>query len=117
MYEFFGKVIEGDGKGRQIGFPTANMDNISHRINHGVYLVEVIADRKTCKGLLHFGPKKTFNNKITAEIHIDRFDADIYGKKLKIKIIKKIRNIKKFKSVNDLIGQINKDLLCLRGEE
>ena len=47
--------MKGTGKEAN-SFPTANMDNISHRINHGVYLVEVIADRKTCKGLL-LGPK------------------------------------------------------------
>lgn len=110
MYSFSGTVIHGEGRGRGLGFPTANLDNRSLPLSYGVYLVEVELDKKTYQGLLHFGPKKTFNQIVSAEIFIKDFERQIYGKKLEVKVIKKIRGILKFKSVEDLIKQMKDDL-------
>ncbi|KKR20141.1 MAG: Riboflavin biosynthesis protein RibF [Parcubacteria group bacterium GW2011_GWE2_39_37] len=111
MYEFSGKVIQGEGRGKKIGFPTVNIDNQSLDLNHGVYLVEVFigADKNIYRGLLHFGPKKTFNDIISTEVFIDNFSKEIYGEKIKVKVLKKIREIKKFKSSDELIWQMEKD--------
>jgi len=109
MFTFSGKVIKGEGRGKKIGTPTANLDNISLPLNYGIYLVEVDFDNNIYTGLLHFGPKKTFNMNISTEVYIHNFKADIYGRKLKLKVLKKIRKIIKFKNVNKLIQQIEKD--------
>lgn len=111
MYEFSGQVVAGEGRGKKLGFPTANLDNLSLNLNHGVYLVNLLigADKKSHQGLLHFGPKKTFNNIVSVEIYINNFNKEIYGQIIRIFIVKKIRSIKKFKNTEDLIRQIDLD--------
>lgn len=110
MYSFSGKVIKGEGRGRTLGFPTANLDNKSLPLNHGVYLVEVKLGKEKYQGLLHFGSKKTFNNKVAVEIYIKDFNSDIYGQRLTVSVKKKLRPIKKFENRNALIKQIKLDL-------
>ncbi len=115
-YYFKAKVIAGKGRGRRLGFPTANLDirRQSHKkdlnIEHGVYSVDVEIGGKFYKGLLHFGPKKTFNEDVSLELYIKNFDFDIYHQDVKIKIIKKIREVKKFVNAEDLKKQIYQDL-------
>ena len=101
--------------GKRLGFPTANLDKKNLDIKHGVYLVDVEISGKAHKGLLHFGLKKTFHENISLELHIKNFNFDIYGKDVKIKIIKKIREVKKFDSAEDLKKQIRKDLTVVDG--
>ena len=110
MISFKAKVIQGQGRGKQIGFPTANLDKTDLDIKFGVYLVEVEVDNKKYQGLLHFGPKKTFNEKVSLEVHIKNFNFNIYHKNVIISIIKKIRNIHKFNNINELKKQITSDL-------
>ncbi|MBU4375583.1 riboflavin kinase [Patescibacteria group bacterium] len=108
--KFTAKVIIGRGRGKRLGFPTANLDKTDLKIKHGVYLVEAEADKKPYQGLLHFGPKKTFCEDVSLELFIKNFDFDIYGKSVKIKIIRKIREVKKFANAEELKKQIKKDL-------
>ena len=108
--QFIAKVIAGKGRGKKLGFPTANLDKIDLDIEYGVYSVKVKISNKIYEALLHFGPKKTFNEKVSLELHIKNFNFDIYGKSIKIKIINKIRNIKKFTNIKELKKQISKDL-------
>ena len=108
--QFKAKVITGKGRGRRLGFPTANLNKTDLDIKHGVYLVEAEMGKKLYKGLLHFGPKKTFNEKVSLELYIKDFDFDIYDQDVKIKIIRKIRGVKKFDNAEELKEQIKKDL-------
>ncbi|MEA3464032.1 MAG: riboflavin kinase [Patescibacteria group bacterium] len=114
--QFIAKVIVGKGRGKRLGFPTANLDKMDLDIKHGVYLVEVEINRKPYSGLLHFGPKKTFNEGVSLELHIENFNFDIYSKNVKIKIINKIRDVMKFDSAESLKEQISKDLKKLNKE-
>ncbi len=114
MYYFKAKVIAGKGRGRRLGFPTANLNKNNLDIDHGVYLVEAMINNRLYKGLLHFGPRKTFNEEVSLELYIKDFDFDIYHQDVKIKIIKKIREVKKFDSVEDLKRQIGKDLAGIK---
>lgn len=109
--QFTAKVITGKGMGKRLGFPTANLDKKNLNINHGVYLVEAEIEKKIYKGLLHFGPKKTFNEGVSLELFIKDFNFNIYDKNVKIKIIKKIREVKKFSNAEELKKQIKKDLI------
>ena len=88
------KIIKGEGIGKSIGFRTANLDvkNLekANLKKFGVYTCKVKLKEKFYKALLHYGPKKTFNNDISAEILIIGFNQDIYGKKLEVEIFNKI---------------------------
>lgn len=110
MYSFKAKVIKGKGRGRRIGFPTINLNKEKLDIDCGVYLVKVIYDSKDYKGLLHFGPKETFNENISTEIYINNFNLDIYNKFVKIEVVERIRGVKKFNNAEELKKQISKDL-------
>jgi drug/metabolite transporter (DMT)-like permease len=107
------KVIWGKGRGRKLGFPTANLDALDLDISHGVYLVNVYVNEKNYKGLLHFGYRETFNEEISAEVFIKDFSKDIYRENVKVEILSRIRGIKKFKDSDVLRKQIEKDLKYL----
>lgn len=108
------KVIKGEGIGKSIGFRTANLDINNFKNTElkefGVYACKVKFKKKFYKGILHYGPKKTFNNNISAEVLIIDFNKNIYNKELEIEIFNKIRDIKKFISKEKLIEQIKKDI-------
>lgn|GEM_PF-5132961 len=72
-------------------------------------MIKTEINGKICQGLIHYGQKKTFDDKISAEVYLDRFDADIYGRKITIEVVRKIREIRKFASVEELKRQIGKD--------
>lgn len=117
-YNFYieGKVIEGKKIGRTINFPTANFlynKNII-QLPHGVYIVKVKIDNQTYFGVLNFGLKPTINDskfiEPICEVHILDFDNNIYNKKIKVEFIKKIRDEKKFDSIDDLKKQIILDV-------
>ena len=110
---FKAKVIAGKGRGRRLGFPTANLDKTDLDIEHGVYFVEVMINSRSYKGLLHFGPRKTFNEEVSLELYVKGFNFDIYHQDVKIKIIRKIREVKRFTSVDGLKKQIRKDLTVI----
>ncbi len=107
------QVIWGSGRGRKLGFPTANLDIPDLDISYGVYLVRAYIGDREYQALLHFGYRETFQEEVSAEVFIKDFNQDIYKKKIKIEIISKIREIKKFKNSNELKRQIKKDLQFL----
>ena len=115
-YEFSikGKVIHGNHIGRTIGFPTANTEYPKSivKIPYGVYCTKV--DYKY--SVTNYGEKPTIGqNKPIVETHILKFDKDIYNTYINIDFIKKIRNEKKFNSLDELKLQINKDTeTCLK---
>jgi len=119
-YKFFmeNEVIEGQKLGRTIGFRTANLifSKNSVQIPNGVYAVEVEYSGKNYKGIANYGTKPTVTNvtdKIL-EVHILDFNLDIYGKKIKVNFLKRLRDEKKFASLEELKNQIKKDIECLR---
>jgi riboflavin kinase / FMN adenylyltransferase len=113
-YSFSGTVVEGDKRGRTLGFPTANI-----RLNEpdklfpalGIYLVEFITGGNKHFGLLSIGKRPTFYSEgnITAEVYIYNFNNEIYGESVTVNIVDKLRDEEKFSSSEDLISQMNKD--------
>lgn len=110
---FRAKVIAGEGRGREIGFPTANLDKIDLEIDFGVYSARACVGNQKFAALLHFGPKKTFGGHVSAELHLKDFAGDIYDQEVEVEVIAKIREIKKFANIQDLKTQISQDLASI----
>ncbi len=121
-YKFFmtGKVVRGEGRGKQLSIPTANIsvndvDKITPKT--GVYAVEVQVDGESFLGVVNIGSNPTFGeyNKPTIEVHILNFDKDIYGEKIRVYFKNRIRDEKKFDSSEQLVAQIKQDIEIAKG--
>ena len=114
-YNFFikGKVIKGDGIGKKIGYPTANIlliDKEKIIPGNGVYVCRIFIENKYYGGMLNIGFRPTVNGKERRiEIHIFGLNYDLYDKILKIILIHKIRNEIKFTTLDELKVQLGKD--------
>ena len=114
--EFFveGLVIKGAGKGKKIGFPTANLkfDEKLLTPGKGVYISQTIIGKMKYFSVTNVGVNPTFNHKdkVVVETHLLDFSNDIYGELVRVIFLKRLRDEKKFSSVNDLVHQIQKDV-------
>ena len=111
-YIIKGKVVHGKKLGRAIGFPTANLDYSKEALipKKGVYYTNVQWQGKIYKGITSVGNNPTVNgDKLTIETYILDFNNDLYGHNIKVYFIKKIRDEKKFNSIDDLVIQLKKD--------
>jgi riboflavin kinase/FMN adenylyltransferase len=113
-YTLAGVVVRGDGRGRQLGFPTANLQpDAAHKIipAGGVYAVEVLAHGSTYGGMMNIGvrPTVTDGSKLTCEIHLFRFSGDLYGERLTVRFLERLREERRFPSVDRLLEQLELD--------
>ncbi|WP_200965958.1 bifunctional riboflavin kinase/FAD synthetase [Insulibacter thermoxylanivorax] len=114
-YRIQGKVVKGEGRGRKIGYPTANLEPLDRYVipRQGVYAVRVYLDGETLKGVMNIGIKPTFHEDEeqppTLEVHILDRNEDLYGRTLEIEFAAYLRPEMKFSSVEMLIEQIAKD--------
>jgi riboflavin kinase/FMN adenylyltransferase len=106
-------VIEGDKRGRKINFPTANIKlNDLIRPAFGVYAVKVSGTGiKSYNGIANIGKRPTVNDRgELLEVNIFDFDGDLYGKEIKVSLLKFIREEQKFDGLGSLKEQITKDV-------
>lgn len=114
-YEFSltGNVVEGEKIGRLIGFPTANIqlsDYTKILPAYGVYAVKILVNNRNYNGMLNYGFKPTLGNReCVMEVNIFDFSEKIYGDVIKVFFIRKIREEMKFKNVETLSLQLEKD--------
>ena len=121
-YSFTGTIIKGNQLGRTIGFPTANIHiNEEYKLipKNGVYAVEVELHDKHIhtsphnryfKGMLNIGHRPTVNGKnLSIEVNIFDFDEDIYGERLTVKLIERLRDEQKFNGLEGLMAQLKTD--------
>lgn len=116
-YQICGKVIHGQKRGRELGFPTANLDlETDYALPpEGVYAVKVYHNNQEYIGAANLGYNPTFNNKnISFEIYILDFNGDLYNKRLCVDIMEFIRGEKDFSSKEELIKQMEQDVLYTR---
>lgn len=112
-YILNGLVIHGDERGREIGFPTANLqpqhpDKIIPK--NGIYAVQVRVDGVWYKGMMNIGVRPTFDGTTkTLEVNIFDFDQSIYGKTIQVRFIKRIRDEQKFSGPGQLKSQLIQD--------
>ncbi|MCS7150697.1 MAG: bifunctional riboflavin kinase/FAD synthetase [Caldimicrobium sp.] len=113
-YTLKGKVIRGKGRGKQLGFPTANLDISPEKLipAPGVYAVKARIKETSFNGAMNIGIKPTFQDKhISVEVHLLDCEPqkNLYGEYMEVSLIKYIRQEKKFSSPEELISQIQRD--------
>ena len=115
-YQICGHVEPGDARGRELGFPTANMAGIETLIPPtGVYTGIWEDGGKTYAAAVHIGPNPTFgesNHKV--EVHLLDFTGDLYGREMKIGLLDRVRGTIAFDSVDALKQQMNRDISQVR---
>lgn len=116
-YEVRGIVGPGDGRGQNIGFPTANL-SFSEEIAapaRGVYAVRVILDCRTMAGVANIGVRPTFGGgDLVVEVHLLDFDGDLYGQELVVRFVNRLRDEKRFEGIDELVAQIDRDVEAAR---
>ncbi|MDE2663951.1 MAG: bifunctional riboflavin kinase/FAD synthetase [Gemmatimonadota bacterium] len=113
-YSFRGTVIRGLGRGRALGFPTANLappppDKLLPA--EGIYAVRATLGSERVDGLLHLGPRPTFADAPPAiELFLIDFDRDIYGERVIVDVLHRLREVRAYESGDDLAAQMRRDL-------
>jgi riboflavin kinase/FMN adenylyltransferase len=107
-----GTVVPGQKLGRHIGFPTANLDLTEFSLDNGVYGVVVNLHESNYLGVMNIGVKPTLgtNSRRSMEIHLLGFSDVLYGETLTVTPLFKIREERKFQSLDQLAQQIRKDV-------
>ena len=113
-----GLVVRGDGRGRKLGFPTANLFvPVNGKLipPAGVYAVRGCLKRGVFDGAIHIGPRPTFTgSRPTIELHLLDFRGDIYGEEVKVEFIRHLREVRPFASAAALVEQLKYDVEAAR---
>lgn len=111
-YRVRGLVTHGARRGRQIGFPTANLDGIDTLLPAaGVYAGQALAAQGTWEAAINIGPNPTFGeHALKFEVHLLDFDGSLYGEVVEVDILARLRDIQPFDSVQQLQEQLHRDV-------
>lgn len=120
LYSVGGVVIEGDGRGKSLGIPTANIDIGEEKLcpRNGVYACLVDFNGEIWPAATNIGFRPTFDGsgvQPQVETHLIGFEGDLYGNKFHIQFLARIRSEQKFNNVQDLVLQIEEDIESTRG--
>jgi riboflavin kinase/FMN adenylyltransferase len=119
-YSLAGEIVRGDQLGRQLGFPTANLDVAGLALPPaGVYTVQARVGDVCHRAVVNIGLRPTLNNpapQIRVETHILDFAGDVYGQEMEITFREKLRDEKKFPSLAELKEQIARDIAAARAK-
>jgi riboflavin kinase/FMN adenylyltransferase len=117
-YSLTGPVMRGDGLGRKLGFPTANVDVSGLALPpRGVYAVHAELAGKAWRAVLNIGFRPTLQNpkpQLQIEAHLLDFQGDLYGQELELKFVDNLRQEQKFASLEELRAQIARDIAQAR---
>ncbi len=112
-YSLFGLVVEGEKNGRTINYPTANLkisEDYKLIPKNGVYIVSSFIDNKTVFGMMNIGNNPTVQGiSESIEIHFFDFNEEIYAKEICVNLLSRIRDEKKFDSLDELKKQLDLD--------
>jgi riboflavin kinase/FMN adenylyltransferase len=115
-YTLRGKVVKGKNLGKKLGIPTANIEPEKELYpRSGIFAVKVIIGGNYTQGVMNIGANPTFPDKsFSLEVHILDFDRHIYGSKMEVVFIEKLRDEKKFNTPELLVAQVKKDIIHAR---
>jgi riboflavin kinase/FMN adenylyltransferase len=116
QYNLEGVVVPGDQRGRTLGFPTANLETEKEQLPApGVYAVKVRHNLQEYGGVVNIGRRPTFNVEgSTIEVYLLDFSGELYGQKLRIYFVDRLRDERKFASVEALVATIEMDVVRAR---
>ena len=112
-YAIEGTVVEGAKRGRELGFPTANLQTPNELIPpHGVYATAITIDGVIYPSVTNIGRRPTFGDHLatTIEAHVLQLSADLYGKPVRLAFVQRLRDERKFPDLESLQDQINADV-------
>ncbi len=115
---YLSDVVSGDARGRRLGFPTANLrkENVVI-LPSGIYCVRAFFGRQKKTGVFYIGTRPTFKGaamRHVLELHILDYKGDLYGRKIMVKFLKKIRDDKRFPDEKSLVARIHRDVASAR---
>jgi len=115
-YRLTGRVGQGAQRGRTIGFPTANLMDVTTLIPaNGVYSGWVLLDNGRHPAAINIGPNPTFGEAARKiEVHLLDFHGDLYGQSLKVDFVDRIRDVRRFESIEQLQSQLQQDVAVVR---
>ena len=115
-YRLVGTVVQGDARGRTIGFPTANLNADNELIpGSGVYAVRGHVRGREYPGVANLGVRPTFSGaRFVIEVHLFDFEGDLYGQSLPVDFVARIRPERRFESADALVAQIRLDAVEAR---
>jgi riboflavin kinase/FMN adenylyltransferase len=115
-YKLEGKVIQGHHRGKELGVATANLNwKKELMVPTGIYIAWACFDHKRWPAVVNIGFNPTFSDQqLSIEAHLLGFHEELYGRTLRLALLKKIRNEIKFENVEDLVGQIKKDIAAAK---
>jgi riboflavin kinase/FMN adenylyltransferase len=118
-YRLTGEVVPGDGRGRTIGIPTANLKTWSEQLlpSTGVYACQAHIRDKVFRAATNIGVRPTFDGTSTflhVEAHLLEFQGDLYGQKVHLDFLTRLRGEQKFPNVQALVAQIQEDITRTR---
>lgn len=110
-YLAHGRVVPGDRRGAEIGFPTANLDVPEGKaLPHGVFAVRVDGSRSRHDGMANVGPRPSFPDAAPRlEVHLFAFEGDLYGEELTVHFLEHLRGQRRFGGLEDLTRQLARD--------
>ena len=118
-YSLRGAVVRGEGRGRDLGFPTANLHvRAADKLvpPAGIYAVWVVLRDGRRMGALHIGPRPTFpGSPPSIEVFLLDFEGDLYGEVVRVDFIARLRGVEPFDSVPELVAQMEADVAQVRG--
>ena len=120
-FSVYGTVVRGAGRGRDLGFPTANLD-LRHELapTQGVYLARAVVAEESRPALVSVGTQPTFGRQVgrepdaVVEVLLLDFDRELYERDIEVEFLKRIRSQKRFPSTEELVRQIRQDVARAR---
>jgi len=116
-YRLTGVVVTGEQRGRNLGFPTANLAEVETIVpKPGLYAATLRHDNRRYAAAVHIGDNPTFGQTpFKIEVFLIDFDGDLYGQTLRVDFLHRVRDAKKFASADELIAQMHRDIaeICL----
>jgi riboflavin kinase/FMN adenylyltransferase len=114
-YQVHGEVVAGDGRGRTIGIPTANLEIWPERLlpKSGVYACLACVDGQTRRAVANIGVRPTFESQEAlprVEAHLLDYAGDLYGKNLALRFVSRLRDEQRFANIQALVAQIRSDI-------
>ena len=118
MIDIIAEVVHGRKIGRALGFPTANMSLEGYQdVERGVYRSTVDIDGVRYRAMSNVGVRPSVGGKeLLLETHVIGFSGDLYGRKLRVTLVEKLRDEKRFSSISDLKEQLQRDYAICAGK-